>query len=548
MKRLISGFSAGLATILTAIWAIGADFTANNTTNSCVTGTGGLQQCLDIAGENGAADTIFVTPGSYTNNPYLYPSDGTHDSQSLTIMNQQAVLPVIDSGGAGNGMEIDLDNSPDAGVTFLLQGIIFQNGNVAGSDGGGMEMDANDAEITIDNCDFLMNQASSGGGGLDLLVTGDGNVTVTNSTFQGNDCFNGDGGGAQIQTTFGGILFQGNLLEMNDAVSDGDANGGGAAFSGLGGTIVIQGNTFNTNTAADEGGGFWADTNDGDADLIINSNLVTGNTSGLNGGGIEADVFEGTLTITNNIVAGNTSQFDDGGGIDPDIDSVDATMFIVNNTVFGNMAPQGNGGGIAISLDNQTNTAEVYNNIVFGNSAGGNGADIFSIEDEEDSGTGGTVNLFNNDFTDYFSECRDDPGAGCTATINEDPVTNIDEDPDFVNSGTGDFHLLATSPCIDTGDLTPPGGLPNPDFDGITRPNGPLPDMGALEFQIIPTPSPTPTPTATPLPPPPPPATGLRIFGSGILSCSLGNSAAAGGMLWFLFLAPTLLITRRFFN
>jgi hypothetical protein len=49
------------------------------------------------------------------------------------------------------------------------------------------------------------------------------------------------------------------------------------------------------------------------------------------------------------------------------------------------------------------------------------------------------------------------PGAG-----------NIDEDPLLAAPGSGDFHLMPGSPCIDTGDNGAPN-LPAHDFEGDPR-------------------------------------------------------------------------------
>ncbi len=54
---------------------------------------------------------------------------------------------------------------------------------------------------------------------------------------------------------------------------------------------------------------------------------------------------------------------------------------------------------------------------------------------------------------------------------------NIDADPLFV--GGGDYHLTASSPCIDAGAYA---GAPTTDIDGDTRPDGAGCDMGADEY------------------------------------------------------------------
>lgn len=60
---------------------------------------------------------------------------------------------------------------------------------------------------------------------------------------------------------------------------------------------------------------------------------------------------------------------------------------------------------------------------------------------------------------------------------------NISEDPLFVSLNSNDFHLLAGSACIDTGDnsMVDPGAT---DLDGNERINNGIVDMGAYEFFV----------------------------------------------------------------
>ncbi len=62
---------------------------------------------------------------------------------------------------------------------------------------------------------------------------------------------------------------------------------------------------------------------------------------------------------------------------------------------------------------------------------------------------------------------------------------NIDEDPMFAEDG---YHLTLSSPCIDAGTNTPPGGLPEEDIDGEERIMGctdePRVDMGVDEYYL----------------------------------------------------------------
>ncbi len=62
------------------------------------------------------------------------------------------------------------------------------------------------------------------------------------------------------------------------------------------------------------------------------------------------------------------------------------------------------------------------------------------------------------------------------------PGTNVVADPQFVNRASGDYHLMSSSPAIDAA-VPSDFSVATPDFEGITRPQGAAPDIGALEFR-----------------------------------------------------------------
>jgi hypothetical protein len=70
--------------------------------------------------------------------------------------------------------------------------------------------------------------------------------------------------------------------------------------------------------------------------------------------------------------------------------------------------------------------------------------------------------------------CNDE--ADCNA--NGIPV-GIFADPKVVDFRNDDFHLTATSPALNTAD---PAAVDTHDFDGVARPQGAGPDLGAFEF------------------------------------------------------------------
>lgn len=72
-----------------------------------------------------------------------------------------------------------------------------------------------------------------------------------------------------------------------------------------------------------------------------------------------------------------------------------------------------------------------------------------------------------------YGNVNGDVSANCA--LSHSHVTS-DGDPLFI--GSGDYHLQATSPCIDGGD---PASPVTTDIDGDPRPQGTAPDIGADE-------------------------------------------------------------------
>lgn len=196
--------------------------------------------------------------------------------------------------------------------------------------------------------------------------------------------------------------------------------------------------------------------------------------------------------IENCIVKENSNE-DGSGGIfltfsDP---------IIVNCTIFSNIAEYGGGiccqysdpivencciyentamGGAGLFLSRSE--ATVTNCTISGNTATNEGGGIYSIMDSNPLFT--NCILWNNsapvDKEVYYTTSLT-PRIWYSDVEGGWPGTgNIDEDPLFV--GGGDYHLTASSPCIDTG--TDAGVIE--DMDCETRPYGPGFDMGADEY------------------------------------------------------------------
>ncbi len=141
-------------------------------------------------------------------------------------------------------------------------------------------------------------------------------------------------------------------------------------------------------------------------------------------------------TVTNCLIIDNTAYQYAGG-----IWSRSSAPTITNCTISGNVASSYCGvdlGGLAV----------IKNTIIYGN-------------DPDTSYFGSGITITYSDIAGYSGE-----GTG-----------NINVNPLFV--GSGDYRLLAGSPCINTGTAS---GSPDTDIDGNSRPQGSGYDMGAYEY------------------------------------------------------------------
>ena len=258
-------------------------------------------------------------------------------------------------------------------------------------------------------------------------------------------------------------------------------------YLGSGGRVVYCGNGEDTNTVID---GFGIDGNhqargivcnfsspviqnceifncsyssDGAGIYCTNSsakirlNKVHDNTSGLTGGGICAQgtpatqleisyneiwgtgspgeaigcLYAENTTIQHNVIRNNTANHWAASGVY--LNGTGTTVRIINNTIVGNTH------GIVSATGAQP---VIRNNIVVNNTQGG-------IESD----------MTNRDYNDVWNNGgSDNPGP-----------YDISVDPQFMEPLVSDYHLLATSPCIDAGD---PDSQYN-DSDGTRN------DMGA---------------------------------------------------------------------
>ena len=306
-------------------------------------------------------------------------------------------------------------------------------GNSADGSGGGAYYG------TLYNCSLTDNSASYGGGAC--------YGTLYNCTLTGNSA---SSGGGAYNSTLDNCTLTGNLASLY---------GGGTSGS------MLDNCTLAGNSASHSGGGV-------DGGTLYNCTL-TGNSASDYGGGAAWGATFYNCTLTDNSAGG-------GGG------TYDGTLY--NCTLTGNSAFDGGGAyyGTLYNCMLASNSATysggacwgatLYNCTLTGNSAkyaGGawygmlyNCIVYYNTAPSGPNYLGSTLN---------YSCTTPDPGG----------IGNITNDPRFVSAAAGDYHLQATSPCINAGTnqdwmigATDLAGNPRINASGRV-------DMGAYEYQEI---------------------------------------------------------------
>lgn len=188
-------------------------------------------------------------------------------------------------------------------------------------------------------------------------------------------------------------------------------------------------------------------------DNTISSNYIFGDVTGY---AIRGDVPASGIAPSNWVVSGNTIYDNASRGINFNAGS---GHLIFNNILYDNDRAADSGAGILIN----GGVVKAYNNTIVGTK----GYCIWFI-------TGAASEAKNNIcYQNTMNSIQDDTGS---ATL----LTNFTADPAFVNGATHNYHLLVTSGARNTG--TTLADVPS-DFDGISRPQESVYDIGAFEYQ-----------------------------------------------------------------
>lgn len=429
-----------------------------------------LRQALSDSASNSEDDAINIAAGEYLTNGVIFTYSAEEDF-SLTIVGEAAGSTIISGGGLSRVLEITNQTTNSSEATLIIRNLTISGGSeseapymVAGFKASGFK------DITIEKCAIGGNFSELGDGGFSISAQ---NLTFSNNSVSGNLTRGGFIGGGSISGSR--VMVVNNKFAGNNA----EKGPGGARITGDNVTLID--NEITGNLTRDDGGGVGIS---GDSINLTNNKFSGNHAVMLDGGGAKIAIRKGgQASLINNIFKNNIAG-GPGGGLEisaPGAIEEKAVLTFTNNTLTLNSSEgisvfggRGNGGGVYIAGDDNT-IINIYNNIIFDNFAADGGDDIFVDDYHVGNNVGSTVNLFNNDFSDFISDCENT--EGCEPNINEGG--NIDEDPLFVDAAAGDVSLQPDSPCIDAGDPDAPD-VPDTDFFGNAR--VPPPDMGAVEF------------------------------------------------------------------
>lgn len=487
------------------------------------TWTVGEEDC-DFEDIQSAIDSVAVVSGDS-----IEVEDGTYDA--ITIGNKGLTIQAADGDtlvyidGTGEYHCIEFTSACSTATT--LRGLIIQNGNANGSgdsaDGGGIHND-DVRTIYIDNCTITDNDASEDGGG---IYFENSENYISNCKITSNDASD-DGGGIYLVNSENYIsdceITYNDALRMGGGICEKNANttvnvenclisyctarqGGGIGLyldaSGYFTDCIISYNESSFGGGVDSHSYITSLTNC----------TISNNSSYYYGGGLSG--FDGTINLTNCEINNNISIAGYGGGL-----RIMNLTIDLNNCEICNNTAQETGGGIDAVNDTimiqqvviDSNEVSTYGGsgmnlcgvnlstygtkglLMIGNSAPFGGAiylqgvsesfvvidnstiiDNHSTNDEEGGINvdyyGGDIVLNNcivwgNDGSSQISAGQD-VTYSCVEGSLYSGTGNINDDPQFVDADSCDYHLGWNSPCMDAGD-------PNDDNDD----DGTVCDMG----------------------------------------------------------------------
>lgn len=445
-----------------------------------------IQAAIDLVTPGGGE--VWVKAGTYqervTLPMFVYLYGGFAGTESLRVARATRTnVTIIDGQQAGSVV-----TCPEGFRLSTIDGFTIRNGLSAF--GGGINCTG--GSPTISNNIITGNFTSYSGAGLYTEAS----PLICGNEISNNRALTADGTtGGGIACPMGSALTAGPVITGN-TISNNYAGGGGGLWNLYNATITASGNTITQNSAS-YGGGCHIEAG------TLSDNTISGNIASFGGGGIS--ICGGLVTrntICDNTVDGATPT---GGGV------ICYAGTVSNNVITGNSARSGAGvaclgsgsggkivgnviakntgsecGGIYALL---TTSVKIINNTIVGGQTDDAGLPVSSgIDCFEASGeiSNNIITLFKYGIRKYNSpapalknNCMYNPGGTNYQWISQG-TGDITADPGLLSISAGDYHLTATSPCINAG-LNTASDIPAQDMDGQARIRASIVDIGADE-------------------------------------------------------------------
>jgi len=346
-----------------------------------------LQMGINLAFEG---DTVLIDPGIYLGPIVIDDRSITVASHFLITQDSSDISnTILDGNGEGVTVEIDQDG-------VILVGLSIRGG-AGGYRGGGIYV--NHSDLTVLRDLVIYNNQGNSGGGINTSLSS--SLTFSNLQIYNNQA--SSGGGIELRWA-DNCYFSDLNIYSNSTETD-----GAAVYSLFSSNIVIESSSIINNQSTDNGAG-----------LSIN---------------------HGSFTLLESNISGNQ-----GSGIFMHGDDL-----ILRNTLVSNNQ------GVGIDGQRGMNSLHLLNSTVTENQ------DVGVVLYNSDISTSYIVNtiLWNNDNWQIYTNS---PGLLPVVAYSDvqggrDGVAwnviwaegNIDQNPLFINSATGDFCLSQGSPCLSAG-------------------------------------------------------------------------------------------------
>jgi len=429
-----------------------------------------IQEGLDAAAKPG--DTVFVRRGTY--HEKLHFSHGGAAADWITLQAFPRDHPVLDGRGvAGPDMVSIHDLSYVRLIGFEIRDDLRVN------DGSGIRVTGSGTSIQIlNNVIHDIRGASAMG----ITVYGTARIPITNLLIAGNRIYDSQPAPSEALTLNGNVTRFGVIgNDVHDVNNIGiDAIGGESdvnAFGLVARDGVIRGNHVaraHSNYGGGYAGGIYVD---GGEAIVVEGNVSEQNDLGIEIGAENPGYVARGIMVRNNLILDNAKSGLVFGGYATDRGRVADSTFIAN-TIVGNDTLRGGYAQVGVNYAEDNLIADniiaaTTEPIILDSAGAGNVRNRFDFNLYDAPGGAGRAVFHWNDATyTGFDGYRRETGQDSHSQF---------ANPRFVDAAAHDYHLARNSPAIGTG-RSGPGWSEPTDFDGLSRPHGRPPDIGAFAY------------------------------------------------------------------